>query len=442
MAGRRRKRKIPEEIFTVQVDSFSHDGKGVARVDGMATFIDGALPGETVEFKYTSIRRDFAEAKVYRVIKASELRTEPKCEYFGVCGGCSIQHLVADQQIHIKQQLLQEQLSRIGKLDRVAPWSPLKGPLWGYRHKARLGVKYVAKKNRVLVGYREKGNSFLADMRSCATLHPKIGEKLNDFSELISLLSIRSRIPQIEVAVGEFACAVVFRTLDPATDEDRQKFADFGECHGFDVYLQSGGPDTVEPINGVAKLLSYSLPAHDIVCQYEPLQFTQVNVELNRKMVERALQLLRPTQDDRVIDLFCGIGNFTLALARCADQVVGVEGDKRLVAQAESNAAANGLANIAFHTANLETDFVNESWAKQKYSLALLDPSRAGAQNVLKYLFASGVQRIVYVSCNPSTLARDAGILVNELGYDMSGVGVMDMFPQTSHVESIALFER
>lgn len=443
MSRRRGKKKIPEGLINAEIESFCHDGRGLTHIDGQVVFVDGGLPGEQVALEYTDMRRDFAEAKVVQVLQASPLRTEPKCEYFGLCGGCSFQHVDPAQQILLKQGLLDEQFRRIGQLENLTFWAPLIGPLWGYRYKARLGVKYVVKKNRVLVGFREKGNRFLADMDRCEVLHPQVGDKLSELAEMIHRLSIRHRIPQIEVSIGDAECVLVFRNLDEATIEDLAFLREFGQLHDFQIYLQPKGPDSLLPVDDFkSKTLRYTLPSHGLNFYFEPLHFTQVNVDINRRMVDWAIELLNPEPEDRAIDLFCGIGNFTLPIARYVDQVVGIEGSVGLIEQARKNALCNQLDNVEFHVADLARDVTGEQWCNMTYTLALLDPSRVGAEEILQYFPRWGVRRIVYISCNTSTLARDAGILVHQFGYRLSGAAVMDMFPQTSHVESIALFEK
>jgi 23S rRNA (uracil1939-C5)-methyltransferase len=444
MSRRRRNRKqLPEGLVRVDIESFCHDGRGVTHVDGKATFVDGALPGEVVDIEFTDMKRDFAEARVAEVYERSSFRTEPKCDYFGLCGGCSFQHVDPERQIEVKQDLLAEQFRRIGRLDEVPLWDPLRGPVWGYRHKARLSVKYVEKKQKVLVGFREKRSRLLADMGHCEVLHPRVGRKLVDMAQLINCLSIRTQIPQIEVAMGDTGCILVFRNLADPSAEDLERMTEFGRVNDFRVYLQPKGLDSVVALGEYERdLLSYSVPAHDIRFEFGPLQFIQVNPEMNRSMIDRAIDLLAPEADDCVIDLFCGIGNFTLPIARYAERVVGVEGSRELVAQAERNAALNQLDNASFHVADLTSDQGHQPWYRETYSLALVDPSRAGAEEILACFPRWGVKRIVYVSCNPSTLARDASILVERFGYCLKGAGVMDMFPQTSHVESIALFEK
>ncbi len=443
MARRSRRKKLPKEPVQARIKAFTHDGRGIAYVDDKAVFIDGSIPGELVSFVYTNIRRDFAEGRVDRVLTASDERVEPQCPHYDICGGCSLQHLDPHKQILTKQDLLVEQLENVGKLEVPALWPPLTGAQWGYRHKARLGVKYVAKKARVLVGFREKRNRLIADIEHCPVLHPHVGNRLMELSCLIASLTIKDRIPQIEVAIGDRHSALVFRILQDITRTDRERLGEFGDRHGFDIYLQRQGPESVVPLDAKSpSMLSYSLPNHAVSIDFSPIQFTQVNAEMNRKMVDRVIEVLQPATNDTILDLFCGLGNFTLPLARKAAHVVGVEGSSELVRAARHNAGKNGIDNVSFHAADLTQDPSGQAWAGRRYRKVLLDPSRAGAREVLAFLPRWGAERIVYVSCNPSTLARDAGILVHELGYKMSRAGVMDMFPHTAHVESIALFEK
>jgi len=444
MARRRsRKKKLPEAAVAVTIESLAHDGRGVAHVDGKVVFIDEALPGEQVEFIYTDSRRDYAEGKVDKLITRSEHRTDPKCAHFGRCGGCSFQHVKDEQQIKIKEGLLKEQFSRIGKVEIPQIWEPLTGPHWGYRRKARMGVKYVAKKGRVLVGFRERRNPFLAEIESCKVMHPIVGEKLMDLSEMIGRLTIKDKIPQIEVAIGDEDCVLAFRVLEPPTAEDKDIMRGFGHQHNISICLQSKGPDTIVPIEGEPEVIpGYALPDQGVQFKFRPAMFTQVNYEINKKMITRVIETLDLNENDNVLDLFCGLGNFTLAMATKAGHVVGVEGDQPLVNHAKENAKLNNIENVEFHAADLTKDVSVHAWAKKKFNKVMLDPSRAGASEVLHNLKLWNPDQIMYVSCNPSTLARDAGILVNELGYKLVKAGVMDMFPQTGHVESIALFKK
>lgn len=435
------KKKLPLDPVTVSIESLAHDGRGVAHVDGKVIFIDEALPGESVEFIYTDSRKDYAEGKVVKVLSPSEHRVKAACEHYGVCGGCSFQHVDDAEQIHFKEDLLRDQFLRIGKVEIPQIWEPLTGPHWGYRRKARMGVKWVAKKNRVLVGFRERRNPFLAEIDACKVMHPIVGENLLALGEMIAGLSIKDKIPQIEVAIGDTDCVLAFRVLETPSDADKQRMREFAHHHGISICLQPKGPDSIVPLEGEPEVIPhYTLAEQGVRFNFRPAMFTQVNYAINQKMVTRALEALELTREDRVLDLFCGLGNFTLPLATLAGQVVGVEGDLPLVKHARKNALLNNLSNVEFHVADLTKDLKDQSWCQQKFTKVLLDPSRAGASEVLHNLKYWQPDRIVYVSCNPSTLARDAGILVNELGYKLVKAGVMDMFPQTAHVESIALF--
>lgn len=443
MSKRPRRRTLPANPVETRIESFAHDGRGVAHVDGKAVFIDGALPGEKVSFFYTDIRRDFAVGRVDRIVSAAPDRVEPQCPHFGICGGCSLQHLAEHAQIVEKQRLLMDQFRRIGRVEPEAVWPPLSGPQWGYRSKARLGVKYVGKKGKVLVGFREKASAFVAEIQSCPVLHPKVGGHLEDLAELIADLTIRDRLPQIEVAIGEPRAALVLRVLADPAPIDLDALRAFGARFGFDLYLQRQGPDSVIPLFPEnPPLLSYALPNSGVELRFKPTDFTQVNAAINRRMVDRVLDALEPHPGDTVLDLFCGLGNFTLPLARRSAFVVGVEGSQESVIRARQNAEINGITNVEFHVADLTRPMDGVPWANRCYPKVLLDPSRAGAQQILAYASKWKAARMIYVSCNPSTLARDAGILVHRLGYRLVRAGVMDMFPHTAHVESIALFER
>ena len=441
MSKRARKKRLPEPVSAITIESLGHDGRGVAHLDGKAVFIDGALPGEVVSFEYLGSRRKFDEGRVTGVLQASAERVEPKCPHFGVCGGCSLQHLEPGAQINAKQQVLLDNLKHIGKVVPETVLPALTGSFWGYRTKGRLGVKDVIKKGRVLVGFREKRSSYVADLTRCEVLHPSVGERLGDLSALIEQLDARARIPQIEIAVTEAATALLFRHLDPLSETDVETLQQFAVDRQFHVYLQPGGPDSVRPLWPQDSVLAYHLPAESIEIRFRPTDFTQVNTGINEQMIARVLEMLALGKSDRVLDLFCGLGNFTLPMARYADTVTGVEGEAGLVSRARDNALLNGIENAVFHTANLAEDSIEAPWAGGGYNKVLLDPPRSGAAEVMDVLGNIGPQRIVYVSCHPGSLARDAGTLVNEKGYRLLSAGVMDMFPHTAHVESIALFE-
>jgi 23S rRNA (uracil1939-C5)-methyltransferase len=439
--ARSRKKRLPTEPIKATIESLRDDGRGLTHIDGKAVYVAGALPLEDVMFTYTRRRSKRDEGVATEILTPSPDRVEPPCSHFDICGGCSLQHLNPEAQIELKQRnLLKEFANTNIEPDEI--FSPLTtGTTLGYRRKARLGVKNVPKKGRVLVGFREKGSSFLAEIESCAVLHPKVGQLLMSLSELIGGLTIVDKIPQIELSMGDDDCVLVFRVLEPPSNEDRSRLEQFGAEHGIHIYLQEAGPDSVQPLQGDGIELKYQLPDFSIDVNFLPNDFTQVNYELNRLMVPRAVELLNPQDDDMVLDLFCGVGNFTLPLATRSKSVVGVEGDQALVERANENARRNGIENVSFYTANLYDSLQQEPWLSQQFDKALIDPPRSGAQEILEHLPKMGIKRLVYVSCYPETLARDAGELVYTHGYRLLGAGVMDMFPHTAHVESIALFE-
>lgn len=448
MAGRvsARRSAAPAAVVeqTASVADTTAEGRGVVRGNSKTVFVDGAMAGETVRYRVRKRRRQYEEAELLEVLVASPDRIEPLCEVYGVCGGCALQHMSAGAQLALKQQVLIDNLQRIGGVRAEEMLPPLTSKGWGYRRKARLAVKHVARKGRVLVGFRERHAPYVTDMQRCETLHSSAGARLGELAELISGLSISARLPQIEIAAGDNATALVFRVLDPPSDADLEAFRQFHHQTGLWIYLQPGGPSTVVPLPGLPAppVLEYLLPEFDVRIQFEPGDFIQVNGELNQAMVSQAMQLLQVEPDSSVLDLFSGLGNFTLPLARRAASVLGVEGAGEMVERGGRNAARNGLENASFMAADLFEDQALASLAGRHFDRVLLDPPRAGAEQVLAPVAATGAQRVVYVSCHPGTLARDAGHLVTDLGYRLAAAGIMDMFPQTSHVESIALFER
>lgn len=442
--GRRRqsRQRLPQQPLEAEITALSHEGRGVAHIGDETVFIHGALPGERVRFRYLQRRRGIGEGEVVEVLQASPERITPRCAHFGVCGGCSLQHLPAEQQRQFKEGVLRTQLERIAHI-APAEWLPvLAGPEWGYRRKARLGVKLVSKKGGVLVGFRERSSSFVAALESCEVLDPRVGQRLRELAALVESLSVARQLPQIEVAIGDETVGLVFRHLAPLTAEDQARLAAFGQQHGFLIYVQPGNEDTVQLLWPVAGELSYRLPEFDVELAFRPTDFTQVNADINRAMVSRAIALLDPQPTDTVLDLFCGLGNFTLPLAWRAGHVVGVEGEAGLVGRARDNARRNGLDNCEFHVANLAGDVRDLPWMRRRYDRILLDPPRSGAAELIPQIAGLGAPRLVYVSCNPATLARDAGLLVQDHGYRLRAAGIMDMFPHTAHVESIAVFER
>lgn len=440
--GRARKARLPAEAVELEIHDLSHDGRGVSRSGEKVMFVHGALQGERVMARQTGRRRSYDVAEVVEVLQASPHRVSPKCPHFGTCGGCSLQHLDPQQQILAKHEVLEQNLARIAGIEPGEWFEPLSGPVWNYRRKARLSVRYVFKKEKVLVGFRERAGRYVAEMDECHVLQKDIADLLPDLAELVRSLETYRRIPQIEVACGDDLSSLIFRHMDPLPSDDQEKLRQFSRDNGIAVYLQPAGPDSIHALEPEKVELSYQIPAHDVEIHFEPADFIQVNGAMNRLMIDRAIQLLEPGPDDRILDLFCGLGNFTLPLARHAGEVVGVEGDSGLVNRARDNAAKNGIDNAIFHTADLTQDPLQSSWLREPYQKVLIDPPRSGAEEMLPHIAASGASRVLYISCHPASLARDVGILVQEHGFKLKGAGVMDMFPHTGHVESLALFER
>jgi 23S rRNA (uracil1939-C5)-methyltransferase len=426
----------------VSIESLSHEGRGLAHLDGKATFIDGALAGERVLFRYTRRRGRFDEGVVTEVLRSSPERVEPRCPHFGVCGGCSLQHMSPEAQIRHKEAVLLEQLRYIGGVAPDAVLPSLTGPIWSYRRKARLGVKFVEKKGGALVGFRERQGRLLAELTRCEVLHERVGTRFMALRDLIGGLDAARQIPQIEVAVSDESAALVFRHLQPLSQQDLERLVTFGKATGLWILLQPGSPDSVTPLwPGSPAPLIYQLPG-GIEVRFLSTDFTQVNADINRAMVGRVLELLDPDPGDRVLDLFCGLGNFTLPLAQRAGSVTGIEGEQSLVERAKANAELNGIGNVEFLQENLAAPGLDAPILNASYYKILLDPPRTGALEVVTRLGFQGVKRVVYVSCNPATLARDTRVLTSEKGFRLVKAGVMDMFPHTTHVESIALFER
>ncbi len=431
----------PADIQEADIVDLAHDGRGIARVEGKAVFVDGALPGERVRYRLIKRRRQLDEAILVDVLIASPDRVVPACAHFGTCGGCSLQHLSAPAQIKAKERQLLDNLQRIGRVHPERVLAPLRGPEWAYRRRARLGVKYVHKKGRVLAGFREREKPYIADIRRCEVLTKPLADLPRDLAALVETLAIREKIPQVEIAAGDAAAALVFRVLEAPAAADTEKIAAFGVQQGVQIFLQTGGLDTVRPLQPGYPPLSYAVDGARVAIEFGPVDFIQVNREINVSMVDAALEMLQPGGADAVLDLFCGLGNFTLPLARRAARVTGVEGDAALVAKAAANASRNGIGNAAFFTENLFEPAQFGSWANERYDLVLLDPPRAGASALLARMAHWRPRRVVYISCHPGSLARDAEILTHGEGFRLTCAGVMDMFPHTTHVESIAVFE-
>lgn len=440
--GKRKARRLPAEPVTIEIRDLDHDGRGVGRLNEKVVFVHGALPEETVEARLIARNRRFDEAILTQVIQVSAERVEPECPWFNQCGGCALQHLSHETQLRYKHKRLVDNLQRIGEVSPENWLEPLATDPWHYRRRARLSARWVEAKGRVLVGFREKQGRFVADIQNCRILHPAFSERLQSLSALLERLSVADAVPQIEIASGDESAAMVIRHLRPLNADDVMRLKTWSQEHEIAIYLQPKGPDTVHRLWPEQHRLSYRLPEFETELEFHPQHFVQVNAALNRRLVERAIELLAPQPHERVLDLFCGLGNFTLPLARRAGQVTGVEGSAELIAAARANAQANGIENVQFDVADLTEDVSTKPWFIEKFDAALIDPPRSGALEILPLIAVSGARRVVYVSCNPATLARDAAELVRSHGYRLVSAGIADMFPHTAHVESLALFER
>lgn len=441
--SRRRRSRLPENPVEANITALSNEGRGIAHVDGRTIFIDQALVGEKVLFKYTRVTSKISEGRTVDVLESSDQRVDAACAAFEMCGGCSLQHMSSTAQIELKQSMLLDQLKHLDVMPaEVLP--PLLGPEYGYRHKARLGVRYVHKKGKVLVGFRERNASYITETQRCEVLHPSVGTIIAELAECLDGLETRQSVPQIEVAVGDDQTVLVFRHLEAMPQDDRTRLADFCQQHGLVCYLQAGKPDALELLYpATADPLYYALPNQGLRIEFQPSDFTQVNPQINRKMVSNAIDYLDLKATDTVLDLFSGLGNFSLAMAKQCARVTAVEGSLVMVQKARDNAVLNGVENAEFVYADLYSDDVQAApWMKQAYNKILLDPPRSGAAEILPALKKMQAKKIVYVSCHPATLARDAATLVHELGYRITKAGIMDMFPHTGHVESIAVFEK
>ncbi len=432
---RRQKRRAP---YTLTIDNLSHEGRGVARHNGKTVFVRGALPGEQVVAQTLKRRGSFDEAVALEILTASPQRIVPRCVHADVCGGCSLQHLSTEDQVAHKESVLFELLRHQAGVEPLSRLPVLRGPTWGYRRKARLGVKYVEKKGGALVGFREKAAPYVADIETCGVLLPEVGEHLFALRDLINGLSHPNRIPQIEVAAGDDDVALVVRHLEVLNEADLERLARFQRDTGLGIFLQPGAEDTVHALNDATPALSYRIG--DISIAFAPTDFTQVNSVMNLNMIATVIDALQPGADDRVLDLYAGLGNFSLPLAQHAQHVHGIEGSDDLVTRARDNAAANGITNASFAVANLADPAAVDRIGLGTTTMMLLDPPRTGADVIVERLKLDRLKRIVYVSCNPVTLARDTKAIVEQHGFTLAAAGIMDMFPHTSHVESIAIF--
>lgn len=422
------------------VDGLTHEGEGVVH-GGKTVFVAGALPGERIRLRRTRRHRQHDDGVLLEVLEPSSVRVVPRCVHYGLCGGCVLQHLAPEAQLAAKEQELKDTLERVAKVTPRRWLPPLAGPSWGYRRRARLGAKFVRKKDCVVVGFRERAAPYVAQLRGCEVLKPPAGELIAPLASMLTGLSIREHVPQIEVAVADNVTALVLRVLKTPPLEDLEQLAAFAAAQRVRLYLQPGGLDSVQVLGPPGEPLRYGLPRFDLQIEFEPTDFIQVNGAINEALVARAIELLEPDAHSRVLDLFCGLGNFTLALARRAAHVVGVEGEATLIERARGNARRNGLANTEFHVGNLAVAPApsGPAWLRQSYSHVLLDPPRTGAREVLAAVAALAPQRLLYISCHPGSLARDLGVLVHEYGFTLEAAGAVDMFPHTAHMESLAL---
>lgn len=432
---------MKNKMGTGLITSLSHDGRGIAHINGKTTFIEGVLVGEEVEFEYSKVKSRYDEARVTNVLTRSSARQSPVCTVFGECGGCSLQHMDTNHQLEHKMSVLLEQLYHLGGIKSVDILPAVTSAPWGYRRKARLGVRYVIKKEKLLIGFREKNGRYLADVSECPVLVNSVGNQIETLREFLLNLDDYRSIPQLEVAVGDEVTAIIIRHLNPLSEKDLEKIVSFGKRMQFHLYLQPKGPDSVKrlyPLEGDERL-SYRLEQYGLEMRFHPTDFVQVNAEVNNKLIDLAIELMAPKSDESFLDLFCGIGNFTLPLALHSKHVVGIEGSQEMVHRGYENAQHNNISNVSFDCQDLQNTHYNDKYMSQKFDGVLLDPPRAGAWEVIQMLPHTNTKRVVYISCNPATLARDAGGL-KEKGYELVKVGVLDMFPHTSHVESIALF--
>ena len=426
------------EVETARVDGLTHEGEGVVH-GGKTAFVAGALPGELIRFRRTRRHRQHDEGELLEVLEPAAARVAPRCPHFGVCGGCVLQHLAPAAQLAARDSELKDTLTRVARVTPRRWLAPLGGPQWAYRRRARLGAKFVRKKDRVVVGFRERAAPYVAQLTRCDVLAAPAGELIAPLAAVLTTLSIREQLPQIEVAVADNATALVLRVLAAPSEEDRARLAAFAALHGVRLYLQPGGLDSVRELGAAAEPLRYGLPRYQLELQFAPTDFIQVNGALNETLVARAVELLELTPESVVLDLFCGLGNFTLPLARSAQFAVGVEGEAALLERARGNARRNAIVNAEFHLANLAAPEAAAPWLARAYTHVLLDPPRSGARAVLAAIARLAPARVLYISCHPGSLARDLGVLVHEHGFTLEAAGVVDMFPHTTHVESLAL---
>lgn len=426
---------------TTTITKLSHDGRGIGHINGKTILVQGALPGETVEIRFLKKHKQYAEAIAVKVSNPAKERVDSHCQHYQLCGGCSMQHMNHQAQITHKQDTLLEQLKHFGDATPEQTLTSIIDHPWQYRQKARLSVHYVSAKKKTVIGFRERSGRNVAELEHCPVLTASVGEQLPALTHVINQLSCQNKIPQIEVTVTGDITAIIIRHLVAFTDSDIDKLLAFGKQMNWRIYLQPKGLNSVHLVwpQNTSPLLTYQLPG-ELEMQFMPTDFTQVNPGINHKMIDQALSLLELKPSDTVLDLFCGVGNFTLPIAKRCKQVTGVEGMQIMIERATDNAALNKLTNVDLFTSDLSQEIWKTSrWAKKTYDKILLDPARSGAESIAKHIKQFKAERIVYVSCNPATLARDTKLICSQ-GYQLVSAGILDMFPQTSHVESMALF--
>ena len=433
-------KKHKNKTYELVIKSLSSEGRGIAHIDNKIIFIRGALPTEKIIASRITSRAKYEEAKLEKILIKANNRIPHKCAVFGTCGGCSMQHITSEEQIKLKANWIKDQFIKQTKLTPEKYLKPLQCDSWGYRHKARFSVKYVEKKARVLIGFHQYKSSFITDMQECEILPYSIGKRINELINCIEQLSVKKQVPQIELAIGDANTVLILRHLQPLTENDKNILRKYAQQLNITWLTQSGNLNTIKPLDKTA-YLSYKLKKHNIEIEFLATDFVQVNFKINTKMVNQTLQLLELNSNDKVIDLFCGLANFSLAIARYTKKVIAVDNDHRLIERARYNALKNNVNNVEFYEADLHSYVEDCSWFKNKtYNKALLNPARAGALQIIELLPKLKVKKLVYISCNPSTLVRDS-MCLTKLGYNLKALGVMDMFPQTSHIETMALFE-
>lgn len=440
--GRRSRHKLPQEPVELTIEDLTHDGRGVAKWNDKVVFVQNALPGEVVMGKLNRITRNYNEALAVEVLKASDDRVEPKCEFYTVCNGCSMMHLEESKQIDFKFNTLKSNFHKMAHAEPKKWLKPLTDSHWNYRRRARLSVKWVHAKDKMLVGFREKNGRFVAEMNHCHVLEKPLADLLKPLATLFAQTSIKQSIPQVECSMGDNVISLIIRHMKPFESDDIMLLKQFSQDHQLQIYLQSKGPKTVTSLESYEQSLNFELNEFGLRYEFLPNDFIQVNRLMNEKMIMQALTAMSLNNGDVVLDLFCGLGNFTLPIAQTAAEVVGVEGDQQLVERARYNAKLNQIENVEFFKADLTQNQDENEWFKKDFNKVLIDPPRSGAWEILPLIAKTSAKTLVYVSCHPASLARDTERLVNELGFTLETAGVMDMFPHTSHVESMAIFSR